>query len=429
MNTSPLADAPAPERLVGRSIALVTRLCSRRPWLTVGFATLLAFCSLLYTWYGLGFLTSPYRLLPQDAPYVILLQKHLRDFGELNDIVIVVAAPQPETAKTYAARLASELAVAGLRRVSYRLETASLQQNALLYLSRDDLRTLRDRLFDYEDVLKTYAAHPTLGRLLEGLNEQMANAMALGFLDLGLGRTSAGDLRFIDAILDEAVARLDGKTRKTGIVSPWSLALSGSGLGQQDAGWFFSADRRLLFVFVKTESVEGDFTDSREQIELIRSTIGRLRRQFPGVEAGVTGSPAISNDEMVTAFADSARAGVLSTLLTLGLILVAFRRVVKPILMLATLAIGLAWSMGAITLVVGRLNVFSVMFISIVVGLGIDYGIYLLYGYEEELGRGAALERALWNASARTGPGILLGALTAAGTFFVLRFTDFTGIG
>lgn len=411
---------------VGRYIALLARVCSQRPRITVAVAALLALGGLVYTWYGLGFVTSPYRLLPQDAPYVIRLQKHLRDFGDLNDIVVVVAASEPETAKAYSIRLTSELAAAGLGRVSYRLETASLQRNALLYLSRADLTTLRDRLFDYEDVLKTYAAHPTLVRLLESLNEQMANAMALGFLDLGLEHASPGDVRFLDAILDQAAARLDGKA---GSVSPWSVALSGNGLGGQDAGWFFSADRRLLFVFVEPNSVEGDFTDNRERIELIRATIARLRLQFPGVDAGVTGSPAISNDEMVTAFADSARAGILSSLLTLGLILVAFRRVVKPILMLATLAIGLAWSMGVITLVVGQLNVFSVMFVSIVIGLGIDYGIYLLYGYEEELARGASLDRALSSAVARTGPGIFLGALTAAGAFFVLRLTDFSGIG
>jgi hypothetical protein len=250
--------------------------------------------------------------------------------------------------------------------------------------------------------------------------------MALGFVDFGVGTERQADLRFIDALLDQIGARLDGKAT---YVSPWSIALSGDGVGRADAGWFFSPDRRLLFVFVEANAVEGAFIDNGERIALIRATIARLRRDVPGVEAGVTGSPAISNDEMVTAFADSARAGVLSALLTLGLVLVAFRRVVKPLLMLATLALGLAWSMGAITLLVGQLNVFSVMFVSIVIGLGIDYGIYFLYRYEDELAGGRSLDRALWVTSARTGPGILIGAVTAAGAFFVLRLTDFSGIG
>jgi len=412
---------------VGRHIAVLTRVCSRRPWVTIALAMVVAVGGVVYTWRDLGFVTSPYRLLPQQARYVLLLQQHLREFGALNDIIVVVAAPEPDTAKAFTVRLADELARARVGgRVTYRVDADALEQNALLYLSRAELTTLRDRLFDVEDFLRSYATHPTIVRLLENLNGQIANAMALGLFDLGLGTAREADVRFLDAILDQVAARLDGTTR---YVSPWSIALSADAVGGQDAGWFFSADRRLLFAFVEANAVEGAFTDNRERIALIRATIARLRRDFPGVDAGVTGSPAIANDEMVTAFADSARAGVLSSLLTLGIVLVAFRRVVKPLLMLATLAIGLAWSLGAITLVVGQLNVFSVMFVSIVVALGIDYGIYFLYRYDDELARGTSADHALAVTSSRTGPGILIGAVTAAATFFVLRLTDFSGIG
>jgi hopanoid biosynthesis associated RND transporter like protein HpnN len=84
--------------------------------------------------------------------------------------------------------------------------------------------------------------------------------------------------------------------------------------------------------------------------------------------------------------------------------------------------------MGVVTLVVGHLTLFSVMFISIVVGIGIDYGIYYLFRYEEEIFLGRNLREALELTAARTGPGMLIGALTAAGTFFVLMLTDFRGI-
>ena len=83
----------------------------------------------------------------------------------------------------------------------------------------------------------------------------------------------------------------------------------------------------------------------------------------------MTGAPALSNDEMVAALDDGKLASLLAFALTLVLLLVAFRRVVAPVLMVATLAVSLAWSMGVITLTVGHLSVFSVMFISIVVGI------------------------------------------------------------
>ena len=131
---------------------------------------------------------------------------------------------------------------------------------------------------------------------------------------------------------------------------------------------------------------------------------------------------------MTAAFHDSGISDILAFALTLVVMTLAFMRVGKPVLMLGTLAITLAWSMGVITLVVGHLTLFSVMFISIVVGIGIDYGIYYLFRYEEEIFLGRNLREALERTAARTGPGMLIGALTAAGTFFVLMLTDFRGI-
>jgi hypothetical protein len=83
------------------------------------------------------------------------------------------------------------------------------------------------------------------------------------------------------------------------------------------------------------------------------------------VQAGVTGAPALSNDEMTSAFHDSSISDVLAFALTLVVMTLAFMRVGKPVLMLAVLAVTLAWSMGLVTLVVGHLTLFSVMFISI----------------------------------------------------------------
>jgi uncharacterized protein len=131
---------------------------------------------------------------------------------------------------------------------------------------------------------------------------------------------------------------------------------------------------------------------------------------------------------MAAAFADGKLASLLAFAFTLVLLLVAFRRVVTPVLMLATLAVSLAWSMGVITLVIGHLSVFSVMFIPIVVGIGIDYGIYFLFRYEEERALGAGVAGALERTALRAGPGIVLGAITAAGAFLVLLLTSFQGI-
>src|SRR5256886_10591752 len=131
---------------------------------------------------------------------------------------------------------------------------------------------------------------------------------------------------------------------------------------------------------------------------------------------------------MEAAFRDSKRATALAFALTLGVLAVAFRRVGMPLFVLATLAVSVCWSLGVVTLVVGHLSIFSIMFISIVVGLGTDYGIYLLFRNDEERRLGRSPREALETTAMRAGPGMLSGALTAAGTFYVLMLTDFPGI-
>jgi hopanoid biosynthesis associated RND transporter like protein HpnN len=354
------------------------------------------------------------------------MKQHLRDFGELNDIVVAVETADPEAGRRYAARLVQTLQREQFEaRVTYRVDPAFFERRGLLYLSVDDLTRLRDRLFDYEEFIAEYAERPTLVRLLEGLNQQFANAMALGFLDLGLGSRGEADLRFLDVVVTEIASRLEGSSP---YVSPWATGFSMGRFDDPDAGYFMSSDKHLLFLFVQQRREEGDFASNRARIDMLRRAVASLRPEFPEVRAGVTGGPAIANDEMATAFQDTTLSSIIATVLTLALLLGAFRRVGAPTLMLATLTVSLLWATGLIALTVGHLSVFSIMFISLVIGIGIDYGIYILFRSDEEQARGALLHAALERAAERTGPGILFGALTAAGAFLVLTLTDFRGI-
>jgi len=411
---------------VGRTLAAVVRVSIWRPWMTVLLSVLLAVGAGLYTFWALDFLTSPLRLLPQRAPYVALLNQYLEDFSELDDIIVVIEAPSPSRAKRYADSLVRTLRHDGLSsRITYRIDPGFFDRRGLLYLGREELVRLRDRLFDYDEFIRSYAARPTLVRLLEGLNQQFANAMALGFLDLGIGGTDQADLRFLGTLVDQITGRLDGAAF---YVSPWDMGFSLGNLDDPDAGYYFSSDKRLLFLFIEERLDEDDFANNRGRIETIRLAIRKLASEATDIRAGVTGGPVIADDEMGTAFRDSALATGLAAVLTLAVLLVAYRRLSTSLLLLATLATSLLWALGVITLFVGHLSVFSIMFLSLVIGVGIDYGIYFLYRFHEEWELNVPIAEAIRRTADRTGPGMLLGALTAASTFFVLMLTDFQGI-
>jgi hopanoid biosynthesis associated RND transporter like protein HpnN len=415
-------------RLIGRPLRALVRIACARPVATVLLAVILAVLSVVYALEYLTFATSTRSLLPPGQPYVERYTQYEREFGDLDNIAIVVEAPSLPEATIYANRLVRQLRADNvpLKRIAYRIDPKQFEGRGLLYLSKERLTNIREAIFDYQDFMEAFAARPTLDQLADGMATQIATAFVSNFIDLGLSEgKGAADLRFVQDLVALITSRLE---RPGPYKSPFGTLFAVEAADNPGAGYFLSEDQRLLFILAEPESQRGSFTGDQRAIEGIRGVIASLKRDFPDVAVGVTGKPALQNDEMVAAFRDSERATVLAFALTLGLLLVAFVRVGKPVLMLLVLVTSLCWSIGIATLVIGHLSLFSVMFISIVIGIGIDYGIYFLFRYEEELFLGRNLKEAIEITAARSGPGMLLGAVTAAGTFYVLWFTDFRGV-
>ena len=403
------------QRLVGR--------CCTRPWLTVSLGVLLAVLGYGYAARSLALDTSKFQLLPSNQPWATLYQDYSRDFAQLEDIVVAVQSPSVETSAAYAARLERELRVGELRsaRVTYRIDPRHLAEHGLLYLPLDAVRGFFDTLASQEDLLTTFAAAPSLDHLVEGINQSTG--------DLFLPRVFGADeeRRPVDtALLRDLLGQMSERLDHPVYRSPWQHLFAGRLSSAPDAGYFLSEDRRLLYVVVDFPGSASTLRSETEAISALRRVITALRAEFPAVTAGVTGAPALFSDELATATRDTGAATVLALVLTLALLLLAFRRLLSSGLLLAALGISLGWSLGIVTLTVHHLNVFSMMFVSVVVGIGIDYGIYFLFRYDEE--RGCEPSLAVARTAARSGPGILLGALTAAATFYLLTISNFRGI-
>ena len=419
----------AAARRIDRPLRWVVRASCAQPALTLTLALALAVVSVVYTLTTMAFQTSALGLLPPGQSYVERYKQYAAEFGDLDDLVIVVKAPTLPEATVYAGRLVRELRArrVPLARVAYRIDPKQFEGRGLLYLSKEKLEAIRDRILDYQDFVEAFAGRPTLDQLVDGVATQVANAFVSSFIDLGLsdGKSSL-DIQFVEDLVAQIATRLE---RPAPYRSPWGTLFSvGDAADNPGAGYFLSDDQRLLFILAEPESERDSFTGDQRAIEGVRAVIAKLRREFPNVEVGVTGKPALSNDEMTAAFRDSQHATLIAFALTLGLLLVGFLRFGKPLLMLLVLTLSLCWSLGVATFVIGHLSLFSVMFISIVIGIGIDYGIYFLFRYEEELFLGRNLREAIEITAGRSGPGMLLGAVTAAGTFYVLRLTEFRGV-
>jgi uncharacterized protein len=416
----------APLSLTGRLLQTIVRVSCARPALTVLTAVVLAALGVGYTAYALRLETSKFHLLPLHQPYATLYKDYAEDFGQLEDIVVVVESPTIEISAAYAARLAVVLrdGALGTARVSHQVDPTRLQTHALLYVPLDTLRDTLRTVAGHEELLAEFAATPTLDRLVAGINQYIGATFLPDVFGRGVPEDATlAPARLLRDLLVQTSEAIDGRPYR----SPWAN-LFGAPIPSPDGGYFLSHDRRLLYVVIDLADAPRTFAAELEAVRTVRHAIAGLRPQFPAVEAGVTGAPALFSDELIAATRDGEIASVLALVLTLALLLLAFRRVVASCAMLAVLALSLCWSLGAITILVGQLTIFSMMFVSIVIGLGIDYGIFFLFRYREERVLGRTLLGALERTAARSGPGILLGALTAAVTFYILTTAEFRGI-
>src|SRR3989442_3121285 len=180
-----------PLSLTGRILQTIVRLCCAHPALTVSVAVAFAALGARYAAHSLTLETSKFHLLPLHQRYATLYKDYAEDFGQLEDIVVVVVSPQIETSTAYAARLSSVLrqGALGTARISYRIDASRLEAPGLLYLQLDTLRKTLETVASQEELLADFAATPTLDRLVAGINQSIGGT----FLPRGFGPPAPGE--------------------------------------------------------------------------------------------------------------------------------------------------------------------------------------------------------------------------------------------
>ena len=74
----------------------------------------------------------------------------------------------------------------------------------------------------------------------------------------------------------------------------------------------------------------------------------------------------------------------------------------RPLKANAVLVVGLVYTMGYTTLTVGHLNILTITFAPMLVGLAIDFGAHLVARFEEELRHGKSEREAITLAMVNT---------------------------
>lgn len=424
---------PDPEDKIGRFLSYVGKISCNYPRLVLLVSFLLAGVSIWYTANHLQFDTNRRDLVSKNLPYEKLYEQYREKFYDFDGITVVIEGTNSGEMKAFADALAQKLEAhpSIYSEILYKIDTAYFKNKALLYLNKDDLSELIEKIKAHQGFLDEVNSSPGLNHLMRGINGQISSGMVDTLLSDFLGNSAEkktddnADLLLLTSILDQMGSHLNGETTYR---SPWRSFLSKSEESPSEEGYLVSDNNQLMFMLISPKGDGSGFSGYATAINTIRQLIAELKPGFPHIEVGVTGSDVIASDEMETTQADVKLASMISLTGVVLLFFIAYKGVIKPLLAVTCLIVALCWSMGFTTLAIGHLNILSIVSVTVLIGLGVDFGIHVLERFREEKSGGKNVVLALQHTLRKTGHGNLAGAIITAIAFFAMTFTDFTAI-
>jgi hopanoid biosynthesis associated RND transporter like protein HpnN len=367
----------------------------------------------------MNFLTGRDDLMPKNAPFQVDYRAYRAEFGDQEEIVAVIESNDATTSTRAAdalyAALGKEKGV--FRDVFYPGGLPFFRRNGLLFMPLEDLKNLRHTLTMAAPVLKELAAAPSVQTLFTSLTYQIE-----GYVKTG-DPQSLASLSFMLTTLDHGFKAFDGTTSGMTMESFLTGKSNGTSSMLENAG-------KQQIITMLPVKVTGSFVASERSIKAARATLAHILRQpeFKGVSGGLTGVPVLEYEEMDSSQRDMGIATVVSLSLTVALLLFAFRGLRNVIAAMTSLLVAICLSFGFATCAIGHLNILSMVFAIMLIGLGIEYGIQLVLRYQEELTGDAERLTAIETSLTTNVRSIVMAAATTALAFITFVLTDFTGI-
>lgn len=422
----------------------LTRVAASRPGITLAATLISVILCVTGTVLFLKFKTERSDLIDPSAEFHQRWQSYTDSFGDSSDLVVIFEglAPEatvsgdpvgsPDDIKLAMDDLGSRMVAdtEHFSQVLYRIEPGELRTKGLQYLSPQQLEETLNLLEEFRPVLEGQWDRLRLDALgaallfqlrdhLQELEENPANQQAALRL--------AGTLRQVRQL----AVSLDGFFSRSEFTNPWPEMVSVDPR-MRDTGdqviYTLSEDGRIGFLKARPVRAARDFDGATVPIDRARALIEEIRGSHPQVRISLTGIPVLENDEMRRSQSDMTTATLISLVGVALLLLAGFRGFRHPLLAVLMLAVGMAWSFGFITLAIGHLNILSVSFAAILVGLGIDFAIHYLAKYLDCRHQGVPLLESLQESSRSIGTGIVTGAVTTSAAFFCAAFTEFLGV-
>ncbi|ABR54206.1 conserved hypothetical protein [Methanococcus vannielii SB] len=187
-------------------------------------------------------------------------------------------------------------------------------------------------------------------------------------------------------------------------------------LPESSKNGIYSSDYSMALVHVTTD------VSSDKQEELVKEINLRLKEAPipPGIQVITTGSPAIG-ELMGRLMAESqAITGIAALLAIFTILYLYFKSFVKSVLPLIPVGCAIIWAAGSMAIFGIPMDMATSIMGSLLLGLGIDYGVHVYHRYEEELKKGSSLNEAIETTVITTGSAVVTTTATTVAGFAAL---------
>ncbi|WP_206957649.1 MMPL family transporter [Trinickia acidisoli] len=386
----------------------------RRPIWVVALALVLAAASGVYTVRHFEINTDISKLIDTDAQWSALGDAMDRAFPQRDQTILaVVEAGAPEMADAAADALA-----AGLSSPAHRAQIGAVSQpgggplfehDGMLFLPTASVASTTAQLSQARPLVNTLAHDPSVAGLSTTLSTMLGLPLQSGQVKL------PAMANLLTRAADTVDAVLAGKP----------AAFSWRALVDSDAA------HRPARAFVTVQPVVnyGALQAGAQASDTIRAVARELdlQRRY-GALVRLTGAQPLADEEFASVEDGALVNGIGTLVVVLAILWLALRSKRMILAVLVTLAVGLPITAALGLMMVGSLNMISVAFMVLFIGLGADFAIQYGVKYREERHRDERIDHALIGAAHSMGLPLTLAAAAVATSFFSFLPTAYRGV-
>jgi uncharacterized protein len=386
--------------------------CRRNAVLIFACALAVAGLAGVYAARHLGISTDTDKMFAASLPWRQRELAFEADFPQFNNLLVaVINAREPEEAEATAAGLAKALSAdhADFSSVTRPDASPYLNREGLLFLDTKQLEALLARTINAQPFLGQLAKDPSARGLFAAL-ALLGKGLQTGQVDLTPYRTALAGFHRAMA------AALAGHGRPLS----WTRLLGG---GIADLGGPYK------FVLAQAKLNHATIEPGGKATAALRAAASRLEFVKSGdARVRITGNVALSDEEFASV-AQGAVVGLVGSILLISLwLFLAVRswRLIVPIL--GTLGLGLMLTLLFAAAAVGTLNLVSVGFGILFVGIAVDFAIQFSVRYRAMRRDYPDPARAMAETGRQVGGQILVAAMATSAGFLAFVPTQFRGV-